>query len=271
MRKDYVPVSDEIHAVDETAFVEQFWTNNWKENAQAHDVSSLAEREEYKLMRPFVERLPKGSRILDGGCGLGEWTVFFGQQGLDAVGIDLSVETVAKLRERFPSLQFAHGDIRKTGFESGAFEACFAWGTFEHFETGLGDCLNEVHRILKPGGLLFMTVPFHNWRHTLRDAGRLERWDRGYTPGRGYAKPHRFYQWRFTRPELQRELELRGFQTHLVTPVGKAAGVGRWLQWDLPLFTKGSRAYAVARRAMSLVMPASYVSHMLLAVAERRP
>lgn len=270
MRKDYLPVTEDAHAADETAFVEQFWTNNWKTNAEAHDVSAIASREEYQIMRPFVERLPKGSRILDGGCGLGEWTVFFGQQGLDAVGLDLSQETVTLLQARFPKLQFARGDIRHTGFESASFAACYAWGTFEHFENGLGECLAEVHRLLPPGGWLFMTVPFQNWRHTLRDAGRLERWDAGFRPGEGYRQPHRFYQWRFTRPELQRELEMRGFKTHLVQPIGKDAGVGRWLQWDFPIVRKGTRAFTLARRVFSTLLPASYVSHMLMAVAERR-
>lgn len=270
MRKDYLPVSDAALAADETAFVEQYWTNNWKENTQAHDVSALADREEYQLMRPFIERLPRGSRILDGGCGLGEWTVFFGQQGLDAVGLDLSAETVRLLQTRFPERQFAHGDIRHTGFPDGSFNACFAWGTFEHFESGLGDCLNEVHRLLPPGGLLVMSVPFQNWRHTLRDRRPLARWDAGFDPRDGYRQPHRFYQWRFTRTELQRELELRGFRTHLVAPIGKSAGVGRWLQWDFPIARKGTRVFAIARRLFSMILPASYVSHMLLAVAERR-
>lgn len=270
MRKDYVAVTDDALAADETAFVEQFWTNNWKEHPQAHAVSSLTAREEFRVMQPFVDRLPKGSRILDCGCGLGEWTVFFGQRGLDAVGLDLSAEAVRQLQSTFPQLQFVQGDIRRTGFPDASFAACFAWGTFEHFENGLGECLSEVHRLLPPGGLLFMSVPFQNWRHTLGDARQLERWDHGFDPTRGYRAPHRFYQWRFTRPELRRELELRGFKSHVIVPIGKDAGVGRWLQWDFPVARKGTRAFRIARGVFSRVLPASYISHMLIAVAERR-
>lgn len=271
MRKDYIPVDDATFAADETAFVEQFWTKNWQVHGGGMAVSGLAQREEYAIMRPFLSRLAPGARILDGGCGLGEWTVFLGQQGFDTVGLDLSSETVRILNTRFPDRTFIQGDIRDTGLPAGSFAACYAWGTFEHFENGLGDCLNEVHRVLAPGGLLFMTVPYQNWRHILRDARSLASWDSGFDREQGYRQRHRFYQWRFTRAELRRELELRGYRTHLITPTSKDTGVGRWLQWDLPVLRKGTRAFAIARRIASRLLPASYISHMLMAVAERRP
>jgi SAM-dependent methyltransferase len=186
------------------------------------------------------------------------------------VGLDLSVEIIDKLKIRFPACQFVRGDIRQTGFETGSFDAYFSWGAFEHFENGLGDCLSEAHRILRPGGWLFISVPFENWRHILRDAGALERWDEHFDRAAGYRQPLRFYQWRLTRPELKRELELHGFRTEMVTPINKLQGVGRWLQWDFRVFRKDTRPYFAARRALAAVMPASYVSHMILAVAERR-
>lgn len=270
MRKDYIPVDEPAESAGESAFVEQYWTANWKDHTQPPDTSALSRREEFRLMRPFLDRLPRGSRVLDGGCGLGEWTVFLGQQGFDVVGLDLSAEVVVRLEAWFPSHLFARGDIRDTGFETGSFDAYFSWGAFEHFESGMGDCLAEAHRILKPGGWLFISVPFQNGRHIRRDAHPLERWDPGFSPDAGYQQTHRFYQWRFTMQELRRELELRGFRTHKVTPISKLAGVGRWMQWDIGLFRPGSRIYFAARRACAAVMPASYISHMLLAVGERR-
>lgn len=270
MRKDYVPVVEAAVTDDETSFVERYWTDVWKNHDQPPDLSALARREEYRIIRPFLAKLSQGSRILDGGCGLGEWTVFFAQQGFDAVGLDLSAEIVDKLKNRFPACQFVRGDLRQSGFETGSFAACLSWGAFEHFENGLGDCLAEACRILRPGGWLFISVPFDNWRHILRDARPLERWDEGFDPKVGYRQTHRFYQWRLTRPELRRELELHGFRTEIVTPISKLQGVGRWLQWDFRVFRQNTRAYFAARRAFAAVMPAAYVSHMLLAVAERR-
>ena len=270
MRKDYIAVASETAATDEADFVEQYWTRVWKDHGRAPELSALARRDEYKIMRPVLAALPGGSRILDAGCGLGEWTVFFAQQGFDVVGLDLSVEVVDRLNVRFPGHQFIRGDIRRTEFASESFDACFSWGAFEHFENGLGECLAEAHRIVRPGGWLFISVPFQNWRHILRDSCPLEHWDPGFDAKAGYAQAHRFYQWRLTRRELQRELELHGFRVASVTPVSKLGGVGRWLQWDFRIVRPNSRAYFLLRRAFAAVMPASYVSHMILAAGQRR-
>lgn len=93
----------------------------------------------------------------------------------------------------------------------------------------MGDCIHEVHRILKPGGWLFVSVPYYNWRHILRDLLSLSRWDHTYDKRCGYTQPQRFYQWRLTRSELQRELELRGFQVREIRPIHKIEGVERFL------------------------------------------
>ena len=124
--------------------------------------------------------------------------------------------------------------------------------------------------MVRPGGWLFISVPFQNWRCIVRDGRRLERWDEGFDPDGGYRQPHRFYQWRLTRPELQRELELHGFRTESITPINKLSGVGRWLQWDFRVVRPNTRAYFIARRAFAAVLPDAYICHMLLAVGQKR-
>ena len=237
---------------------------------QQRHASAVTRREEYPFMHSVLSQLPRGSRILDGGCGMGEWTVFLAQQGFDVTGLDISEATIARLGTWFPTSTFLRGDLRRTDFSDSSFDAYFSWGTFEHFENGLGDCLAEASRIVRTGGWLFVSVPFHNWRLVLRDARPLERWDPDFDPQSGYQASQRFYQWRLTKAELRRELELHGFKVSSVTPIGKLTGAGRMLQWGVPFLTKGSRPYAAASRVCALGLPASFISHMILAVAQRR-
>jgi SAM-dependent methyltransferase len=270
VRKDYVSIDPATNVLDEAAFVERFWTEQWQDRGSPPDITAVARREEYRLMQPHLQQLRPGSRILDGGCGLGEWTVYVSQQGFDVTGLDISELTVSRLQAWFPQQQFHAGDLRRTSFQDASFDAYFSWGTFEHFENGMGECLAEARRILKPGGWLFVSVPYQNWRLIVRDSRALERWDEAFDADAGYRAPQRFYQWRFTQPELRRELELHGFRVHGIRPIAKLTGAGRMLQWDVPLFTKGSLVYRVACRALAAALPGSVLCHMIMATAQRR-
>lgn len=258
MRKDYTQVVGSSD--DETAFVEKYWTEVWeKEGGPQGHIERIPRREEYRIMSQYMAQLPKGARILDGGCGLGDWTLFFARQGFSVVGLDLSRQTVQQLRARFPEVEFMDGDIRQTDFPDQSFDAYFSWGVFEHFETGLQDCVREAFRMLKPGGLLFVSVPLDNLRRSL-----IETFTRNYRPRAGI----RFYQWRLTRAELGRELSLGGFEVLETRPIHKRQGVLRGLHHELGLpyhwpLTKGLSAL------LAPIVPGPFIAHMVLAVARK--
>lgn len=270
MRKDYIPVSLQQASVDETAFVEEFWSQRWQQVEQLPEVAFVAEREEYLFMKPFLHSLSKDDRILDGGCGMGEWTVFLTNQGFKTVGIDISQQTIDRLQELLPNHEFVRGDIRQTGFPDASFDAYFSWGTFEHFESGLGDCIKEAYRILKPGGILFSSVPYQNWRHILRDARPLTDWDLSYNRQQGYSETLRFYQWRLTMPEFEQELAIGGFELLDMRPIGRLQGLSRALVHDLHI-PPGSLRDRIAKRLLPNLIPGRWIAHMILAIAQKKP
>ena len=79
MKKDYIPV-ETLAEVDEIKFVEEFWTRKWGEREikglSEQQFAELEAREELRFMTPYLSGIPSESRILDGGCGLGEWTLY---------------------------------------------------------------------------------------------------------------------------------------------------------------------------------------------------
>lgn len=270
MKKDYIPVVQEASLASESDFIQEFWTKRWDQVGQPVNlVDDIGKREEAALIKRQLMGLPKSARILDGGCGLGQWTIFLQSLGFDAVGLDLSEKTIARLNEMFPEASFVPGDIRHTHFEDGSFDAYLSWGTFEHFESGLGEPLIEAFRLLKAGGLLFVSVPYQNRRHLRRDRGALWTWDDNYDRDCGYTRQMRFYQWRLTRCELQRELEIRGFRVLEVHAIHKMEGTRRMLRHDLKL-DPSSFVGRVLAQVLNALTPAEYAAHMLLAVAEKR-
>ena len=259
MRKDYIaaPTDSPGH---ETEFVEKYWTAVWdREGGPQGHIDRIPHKDEYRIMAPYLAKLTKGASVLDGGCGLGDWTLYFTRQGFAAVGLDLSRKTVEQLQVRFPEATFVSGDIRRTDFPGASFDAYFSWGVFEHFESGMQECVREAFRVLKPGGLLFVSVPLDNLRHAVLGA---------------FARPCvegdrlRFYQWRLTRAELARELEIGGFKVLETRPIHKRQGVLRSLHHEFGLpyewfFTK------VLSVALAPLIPGPFIAHMVLAVARK--
>lgn len=259
MRKDYMPAADTA-GLDETDAVERHWTQIWeREGGPKNRADRIPRQAEYRIMRPYLDRLGPGARLLDGGCGLGDWTVRLTEEGFSTVGLDISASTVAKLADVYPDCTFAAGDIRNTGLEDASFDGYFSWGVFEHFEDGPQGCIREAHRLLKPGGWLFISTPQDNLRHALR--GLVSRTSK--TNG-----AVRFYQYRFTKGELARELNIGGFEVDRVVPIHKRMGVMRSLHHEFGFsydwfITKGLSA------ALAPVVPGSVIAHMIMAVARK--
>jgi len=259
MRKDYILV-DEPSQV-EIQFVENYWTSVWERQGNTTiSADWLVKKDEYRVIAPHLASLPDDAKILDGGCGLGEWVLALTRKGFNVVGADLSSRTILKLQEQFPDLPFVECDIRRMEFVDGSFDAYFSWGVFEHFESGPQDCLSEAWRILKPGGLLFISVPLDNLRQAV--IGSLSK------PKSIEAHKSRFYQYRFTRSELVREINLAGFEVLSTHPIHKRQGVLRSLHHEF-----GFSYDWLITKALSVLLaplvPGWMIAHMVLAVARK--
>jgi SAM-dependent methyltransferase len=262
MRRDD-RIYDESEGEQEIAAIESQWTRIWEQSGGPQgSADRIPRKAEFRIMWPYLEKLPKGSRILDGGCGLGDWVVWLTKAGYPTVGLDVSRLTIGKLRQMFPDMEFAVGDVRETGFPSDSFDVYFSWGTFEHFEEGFGRVVNEAFRILKPGGWLFTSMPFVNLRHALRDT----LWEPWRLPPQ--TARTRFYQWRLTRGELASILARHGFAVEDVIIIGKRQGLQRWLQQMTGVSGTSTVARGFAVLASPFV-PKALIGHMILAIARK--
>jgi len=282
MFKQLRPQSSAEESVSDEQWAEQHWTEALSRLGASE--RSIFAREDYRLADPYITALPKGSRLLDAGCGMGEWVLHYARQGYRATGIDLSralidrlsqarpeeVGQVGNLPGRVPNpphFEFLVRDLRTTGFPDATFDAYVSWGVWEHFVEGPLAPAAEAHRILKPGGLVCAAVPYFSgylqWRFR-----RVRPWEPPYADGK------RFYQWRFTVEELHRLFEAAGFRVEWIRPIGKLQGLrmGIIASADISRYVGGA-ANRLLRRALVLffypLLSRYYIGHMLMGVGRK--
>lgn len=106
MRKDYIAAAEP--ADHETEFAEKYWTGVWmQEGGLQNQIERIQRMGAYRVMAPYMAKLPRGARVLDGCCGLGDWTLAFAREGYSVVDLDLSSKTVEQLLARFPDAYFS--------------------------------------------------------------------------------------------------------------------------------------------------------------------
>jgi SAM-dependent methyltransferase len=106
---------------------------------------------------------PKGSGILDIGCGYGRHAIELVQRGLAVTGLDLSLPLLLRAAEesqkRALSVNFVHSDMRGMAFDQefdGAYCMLTSFGYFDE-ESNL-KVAEGIARALKPGGRLLLDV-----------------------------------------------------------------------------------------------------------------
>jgi SAM-dependent methyltransferase len=98
----------------------------------------------------FLAERAKSERILDVGAGEGALVERYREWGYDVVGIDSAYE----------SQNVEKADLLALPFEDESFDILFCLDVLEHVELlDQPKALDEMRRVLKPGGVLLMSVP----------------------------------------------------------------------------------------------------------------
>lgn len=195
---------------------------------------------------PLFERwLPKSGRILEAGCGMGRWVVWLRRRGFHVVGVDLSDEALRRLCRHVPDTPVARADLFAIPAADATFDAVVSLGVVEHAEDDPQRALRELRRVLKPGGVLFLSVPFDNWFRRLLYNHAL-RLVEGNFRRRGRAVE--FAEYRFTAREVAHFLAATGFEplAFFIDEVEPPQSIG--LGIDLaPLFGVPGRTWELDR------------------------
>jgi ubiquinone/menaquinone biosynthesis C-methylase UbiE len=104
-----------------------------------------------------------GDRVLDVRCGIGFWVSQFEKRGnADAItGFDLSSTSIGIARQRTSSVEYVEGNCEALPFEDASFDFVNCQGVVHHTPDTQA-ALNEIHRVLRPGGRASISVYYEN-------------------------------------------------------------------------------------------------------------
>jgi len=199
-------------------------------------------------------------RALDAGCGTGFQTAILLALGYRTCAIDLSARMLDIARRRHPTAHFIRGDLEALPWRDAAFDVVISCGSTLSFVTRSARALNEIGRVLRPGGRALLEVE-HRWNLDL-----VWRWLSSMTGdplGYGatavearaaFARPFQDGIWMnypgyprlrlFTRSELDRQLA--------------AAGLSGARAWGLHSVTNVIPSTVLHRSRLGRVMGACY-------------
>jgi ubiquinone/menaquinone biosynthesis C-methylase UbiE len=164
-----------------------------------------------RWMAGQLARLPASASILEVGCGDGSFTKELAKYSINVTAIDISESQIAENSRRFGAIAFRQHDVaERLPFADNSFRVIWCSEVLEHlFDPAFA--LAEMHRVLKPGGKLLVTVPYHGRFKNLLIA--LFKFDAHYTP----SNPHiRFY----TEATLGRIAREAGFRSVVTATCG---------------------------------------------------
>jgi ubiquinone/menaquinone biosynthesis C-methylase UbiE len=107
----------------------------------------------------LMEQLPKGSLILDVGCGRGRFSKQLAEAGYSVIGMDFEGDIIKKINEEVKNwgldgkLKFVEGNALDIPFTDSSFDGICDFGLMENlYKEDWEEYANEINRVLKPGG-----------------------------------------------------------------------------------------------------------------------
>jgi SAM-dependent methyltransferase len=145
-----------------------------------------------------------GGRLLEIGCGTGDFLAVAREAGYDVTGVEVSEAAAAEARGRVAGAEVVAGELAEAGLTPGTFDVCVLWDVLEHARDPV-DLLRAVHALLRPGGVVALATPsLDSW--SARLLGR--RWME-------FKTEHLFY---FDRGTLEGTLARSGFEALVIAP-----------------------------------------------------
>jgi ubiquinone/menaquinone biosynthesis C-methylase UbiE len=188
----------------------QAWETIWNGASMSVEMEAVQYERAQATIRAYLPYLNKQDVILEAGSGLSAVVITLRRMGYNVVGLDYAENALHLSRQYEPELNLVTGDVHALPYADNSLGAYLSFGVLEHFEHGMLPALKEAYRVLKPGGVLVLTIPYPSvvWK--------LAQWRRSRS-GQQLINED-FYESTYTRAALTDSVTAAGFQVMEMLP-----------------------------------------------------
>jgi len=159
-----------------------FYYNNLNSDGQNRDngnplisfykkIGTRQSRQVPRRKANFIQKEFKNGKILDVGCGQGDFLYEMRLAGWESWGIDISDKMIAHAKQKY-QINVLKGPLESVSLNYEYFDVITFWSSLEHMYDPMG-CLKVAYRLIKKGGSIFIMVPNIN---SLEFKWLQERW-----------------------------------------------------------------------------------------------
>lgn len=248
-----------------------FWRSHWSATKFEEEYQTNFYPRRQEEFEAILKHLPQNELIVEAGCSFGHVAEYFRELGYRVIGLDYVFDSLAAGHAHAPALTLTQGDIHSLPFADNSIGGYLSFGVLEHFEFGPLPALREAFRVLKPGGVIALTMPVptplvHEWIPKLRPWLSLDPLRRNNHLRRAFGKErlaaesnsngNGFYEKPYSHTKVKEVLESSGFKVVLQMPIYHSF----WLWLASGMFRERDSYYKPNKRAEIL---AAWLKHVL--------
>ena len=202
------------------------WEQIWDGSSIELELEAARYERAQEIIRAYLPYLHKAELHLEAGSGLSAAVISLRALGYKALGLDYAQNALRASRSYDPTLPLTAGDVHRLPYRDECFGSYLSFGVLEHFEHGMQPALAEAWRVIKPGGVLVMTIPYPN---VVYRAVQLKR----KLTGAGQLTNDDFYESTYTGGQLIDIVSQAGFHEIRAVPTSHSFtlwGMGGWFR-----------------------------------------
>lgn len=244
-----------------------FWDKHWD---TADFRNSILSGKNDNFVSKFTKKFISphmSKKILEGGCGKGQFVYSLKTSGYDAYGVDYAKKTVERINEIMPDLKVSYGNVENLDFPNDYFDGYWSLGVIEHFFDGYAKIAAEMTRVINKKGFLFLTFPNMSPLRKLKaKSGKYARFEEESFDASN------FYQFALNHNDVIHEFEGLGFKLVCKKPFDGIKGLKdevKFLENKLQKIYNGKSMFSKVLSAIISKIFAPFAGHSILLIFKK--